>query len=666
MPIGPLDTAFAPSNTRDQNPMAQQGQDPILAGLMQQAQGLPPRPSKLRQKKKLAKPEASQIRATANRDQDRYRIVIERMSRDVSLYRQHAGGRPKSFHPSLDQEVRSSQLSTLVNKLANMMGGMDQIISVPWDTVPEEKAAQRIEDALYQQRKLAKRQHTRDAGGENLQRMEFFYLLLHGRYAKRILPDSSDLRFPYADLLCDPSTCFPTFGGPKKGLIRMVRKFSATMGEIISTYSMSDPNIERRLLREFGYDTNTAAGEWWNIEGEVIEYWDETWHYVSYRNVDVVPVMEHGLRRIPYVYTMAVGEPHGMQTPGGYYMQYNELYAAYLPQLVGYQSDLAEKGVSVFHYLVNTHKLQEMLYTLLFSEVEKSTDPATIEYQMPHLQGKDNPPLQTKRGKSNKRQLNMEKIEPVPTSPRPTDFSPLMSGLQQQFMEGSISPAMFGAEQGSNITGSGMDTMIQMAKDMVMPYITAWEMAQALEHEIRLEQYVDELSGIMTLSAPGLDPYGTSSGEIQEMSLEDVEMVGTFVEVEAAGMTDQNEAQKIAYLGQGVQAGFFSQRYAMKKLQIKNQNAMFGEIIAEKAAQHPEMMENIIIPKVLIESGQEDQADMWLEMVVAPKLMMMGQGGAAPGGGGMMGAAGGGGSQAVPVPPGQPVDQSAGGRTFGS
>jgi hypothetical protein len=213
-----------------------------------------------------------------------------------------------------------------------------------------------------------------------------------------------------------------------------------------------------------------------------------------------------------------------------------------------------------------------------------------------------------------------------------------------------------------------MDTMIQQAKDMAAPYIGAWEALMAAEHEMRLEQYVDLIGQTITISAPQMDVYGKSTGELYDITPQDVQITGTFVEVEAGGMTDQNEAAKVATMNQAVQAGFYSQRYAMSKLQIKDPDTMLAEIIAEKGMQHPELMENFIIPQGFISRGEDDLAQMWMELVVAPKLMaqqMAGPGGAP---GGMMGEAQGGppggggtGSQAVPVPPGQPPDQGPGG-----
>jgi hypothetical protein len=667
-PIGPLQSPISTADSPMGGPAAPaQGQDPVLSQLLAQAQAQPVLPKPTKRRIKRRKPTPGDIQAVANRDEQRHMLRTERQSRDVALYRQHIGSWPKSFNVTTDQEVRSAQLSTLVNKLANMFSKLDQTIILPYDKMDEEKAAQRVENALYQLRKLGKRQYARKTPGESLQRAEFFYMLLHGACVKRILPDTDNPQFPWQDSLIDPATFFPTYGDD--GLIRAIVKYKTTIGDIVTRYARQDPAMEKRLLSKLGYERPDMAQHFWNLDGDCIEYWDDQWYYVSFRGEDIIPVMEHGLSRIPFVTAMPVGEPTGMATPGGHYTVYSGQYAAYLPQQMGPEADLAEKGVSVFHYLVNTHRLKEMLETILFTQVEAASDPATIEYTAPHLMNQEYPALRTKRGASNKRQLGMHQVDAVPTSPRPTDFSPLFSTVQQEFMEGSLSPAMFGAEQGSNVTGTGMDTLIQQAKDMAAPYIGAWEALMAAEYEMRLEQYVDQIGDTITISAPAMDIYGKSTGELYDITPKDIQVVGTFVEVEAGGMTDQNEASKVATMNQAVQAGFYSQRYAMSKLQVKDPDQMFAEITSEKGMQHPMVMENLIIPQGFISQGQDDLAQIWMELVVAPKLMQMQMAG--PGGapGGMMGEAGaappgaegGVGSQAVPVAPGQPPDQGPGG-----
>lgn len=632
-------------------PVPQQpgGGDQVLQQLLQQFQQKPVVHTQQKERRaKVRKPKREEIEAAVQRDQLRYASTLHRFSRDVALFRQHDSSVPLSWKRDREDIVKSAEFSTLVNKLSNMFSKAGISYEVPYDTEDQRKSSQVIEDALYQLRKLSKRQYAMLGG--NLQRDEFFYMFLYGRYVKRILPDLNDHRYPYADALLDPATCFPVFGGPKKGMIRMTRKYTQTVGDVITTYGEAMPDLEKKLAKKLGYDEYASSSDYFHETGEVVEYWDSWWRYVTFRGEEVMPITAHEIGEVPFVYIMPTGEPQSMSTPGGHYYHTDHEYGGVYAQMVSPDQDLAEKGVSIYHYLINQHRTKEKLMTILYNEVEKATDPSVVEYVAPHLAGEEHVPLDTKRGGHNRRQLNMQQLEGLPTSPRPTDFSPLFQTVQQEIVEGSLSPMIFGAEQGSNITGSGVDQMISQMKDLVLPYIQAWEYGQALEAELRLKMYVDTISPVITISAPEHDPRGDSQGELNDLSPIDIQNVGTFVEVEMTGLSLQNEAQLIAGLTQGVSAGFFSQRHAMERLDIKNPDKMFSEIITEKAMQHPEILENYVIPEGFIAQGMDEFADMWIQTVVMPKMMqmfsgMMGaQGQPQPGGGGAPG------SQAVPNP----------------
>lgn len=633
------------------------GGDPLYQMLEQARQNPDTRRRERERRGKVPKPKLQDIETVAQRDKQRYAQLRNRFTRDVVLFRQHTSFLPRSFKAEREMAVQSAEFSTIVNKVANMFANVSQLYSLDYDSMQEEKSAQVIEDALYDFRKRSKRAYARANGG-NLQRDEFFYLLLYGRYVKRILPDLADSRNPWTDELIDPATCYPTFGGGKRGLVRMVRSYDASVGEVLADYGQAVPELEKKLAKKLGYDTYSAASDYLDDRGEVIEYWDTWWRYVSFRGAEVMPIVAHELGEVPFVYQVASGEPAGMANPGGSYTAWN----ADTKSSVGYASDskqdLAEKGVSVYHYLINTHKVKEILMTIMFNEVEKATDPATVTYRAPHLMGTEAPPLDTKRGGSNFRQMNFEQVEGIPTSPRPTDFAPLYQTLQQEMMEGSLSPAAFGSEQGSNVTGSGMDALINNMKDFVMPYIVAWENGQAREGEMKLSQYYNVISHVHTLSVPNHDADGKGDGEINDLTIADIDKVGMTVDVKMTGMTMQNEAQLIAALNQAVQAGFYSQRHAMTKLNVENPTRMLNEIIVEKAMQHPEIMENFIIPEGFAAVGAPELVEMWMQTVVMPKMVaMQASGGMPPGAGG---APGGGapGSMAAPNPL-QGIDPSA-------
>lgn len=648
MGLGDLQSPVAPGFAPDQGPMqAPPGQDPVIAQLMQRVMEGGPLTNE-RAKNRSRKPKKEEIEALANRDMYRWAETIHRFAEDVALFRQHSSSTPKSFRHDREERIKSAEFSILVNKLSNMFAGTGVVYDVPYDNLKEEKSSQIIEDALYYLRKRAKRAY--GYAGGNLQRDEFFYMFLYGRYVKRILPDLRDPDYPFREALMDPATCFPTWGDEKTGLVRMVRRYTTTVGKVISTFGEGVPNLEKKLAKKLGYDEWSPTADFYHEEGEMIEYHDKSWYYCSFKGMDVVPVTAHDFGVVPYVYIMPTGEPQSMSTPGGKYFGYSSEYAMDIPYIMGTEQDLAQKGVSVYHYLKNTHKTKEKLMTLLYNEVEKATDPSTITYTAPHLAGKEPPPLDTKRGGNNQRLLNFQQVEGVPTSPRPTDFSPLFMTIQDEMIQGSLPPGAFGAEQGPNTTASGVTAMVQQAYDLVTPYIEAWQNGQAQEAQIKLDLYMQHISPSLTLRVPEHDARGQGTGEIHDLSPDDIRAVGTYVDVRMAGLNLQNEAQQIAAMGQAVSNGFYSRRHAMNKLNVENPDKMFTEIIGEQAMQHPEMMENFIIPEGFMSQGMEDFARLWMELVVAPKLAQMSMTGQMPGQDPP--SPEGQGSQAVPAPEG--------------
>ena len=162
----------------------------------------------------------------------------------------------------------------------------------------------------------------------------------------------------------------------------------------------------------------------------------------------------------PFIYVTAKGEPRAVSHPTGSGLQVDEYGNAVAVGSANNRTDLEHKGVSVFHHIKNTHRMAEIVYTLLLSEVLKAQNPAYIQYVAPQMAGVAPPPVRTSPGANNQRVLNAQKVEIVPTSPHPTDTSPVLNRLQGDFSEGTIDPAMYGSMDGSNIAGFAVESLI--------------------------------------------------------------------------------------------------------------------------------------------------------------------------------------------------------------
>jgi hypothetical protein len=335
----------------------------------------------------------------------------------------------------------------------------------------------------------------------------------------------------------------------------------------------------------------------------------------------------HKFGYVPFLYVMAKGEPRGMTTPTGAYWldQENRLADPEMLDVVSRRvsepEDEFHKGVSVFHHIVQTNRMVEIYYTVLANETLKAQDPPTITYSAPQMAGQAPPPLSYKRKANNQRVLNAQRVEIAPTSPRPTDISPVLNKLSGDITEGTINPAMYGGVEGSNIAGFAIESMIAAAKDTILPYLRAFEIAQQMQGRLSLLQYRRQILPVQMVSVPMDGKYGSTA--TADLTREALDSAGTKVTCEIIGVSDQQLPMLVNAAGMAVERGFWSRRKAMEKLGEKDPSRMISEIIIERALEHPEMMENFLIPINFIRAGQRDLADLWVLMIVMPKIQML-------------------------------------------
>jgi hypothetical protein len=645
-------------------PPAPQSDDPILDQLLAGQQIAPIDPEAMlppsQRKGYMKLPDEGYITEVVKSDQRRYQRLIDRFARDLALYRQKAMPNvPPGFDPLKEIAFKSATISNVVNKLTNMSSAADWRYQVPFQDEKSKANSQIVENWLAYLRQCELTHYAEANGEAALQWFEFFYLYQYGHLVARILPDPEDDRNPFHDDLIDPSVCFPQYSGTKKGMVRMSMIYEANVLDVLSTYSRYDDSLESRIVSDLGY-TKGDIGRYFNETGEVKEYWD-TWNRAIYfRDIQILRG-SHELGYIPFVYMRARGEPASSGSPrnGTYEMdEYNNAIIA-----SGTREDLEEKGVSVYHHIKNTNSMSEVVFTLMLSEVIKSQNPAVIEYMAPQLWNNPPPPMKHGPGASNRRVLNAQQVEIVPTSPRPTDVSPVLNKVQADTVEGSINPAMYGSMDGSNIAGFAVESLISAARDTILPYTQAFQAYQAAKAKIKAKMYTTHLYPLIgAMPTPMEGEYG--SAPTQDITPEIIKSTGYKFTVEMIGVSDSALPAMINVSAQAVKEGLWSRRKAMEKLGEKDPAKMLQDIILERAVEHPEIMENVIIPQMFAKNGQNDLAYLWGMLVVMPKMMQTIQG-VMGGMGGMPGlpGMGGGGPGNGPPPPSGPQAQGNPGQT---
>ena len=643
--------------------------DPVLAQMLVAAPSMPIRSIKPRILK-LPKPDLSDIWEFAQQDRRYYTRRNNRFARDTEIFRQWQSGVPSTFDEIEDVRWIGAAMSNLVNRMSNMMGGLELFIEAPYKDDPGEESAQKIEDFLYNCLEYERTTYAK-GGGASLQRDKFFYLFLRGWLSGRIVPDLADEDYPFNSAVLDPATCYPIWGSDKDGMIRMTRQYTQTAASLVADYGQFNKQLVRDILGGLQSDGKKDLGEFLTRDFTVIEYWDAEYRgVVTSDGITVLPVKAHDLGSVPFVMISAVGEPKGFQSPDSDSGYYDPVYG---PVATGNSEsmDQAQKGVSVMHYLINTHRLGEALNTLLYAEVEKASNPATIRYRAPQLMGQDLPDVDYKIGGTNEAMMGLEKLEGLPTSPHPTDVSPLKQTLDSDWVGGAMAmPGSGGLDIGSQASGYSLETLIASAKELVLPYLQAYENFETLIFEKKLEMARDIILPLMPVMAPATSSYGANAG-IHTITTQDLVAVGTKVKVKVKNITDQTRPALTQAVVQQMQAGLISQKYGMDMVGIKNPDRMFAEILAEKALQQPQIMDMFAIPSALQNMGAEDLARLWLQVVVQPQVMqmqmaqqqMMAPPGMGPGPGGGPPNQGG---QANPPSPGAPPGGPAPGQGRGA
>jgi hypothetical protein len=597
----------------------------------------------------------------AEQDYRHYQRLIWRIGRDVALYRGLNSAIPPGFDPKRELAYRSATLPNIVNKLTNMCAPLDFRYVVPFKDEPTKKASQIVENWHAYNRKCEEFEYSTDGGHSNLAQDEWLYNLLMGRICCRILPRPERAHHPFSVTLLDPTTVYPVWGGDGEGLVRVTHKRPMIAIDVISTYLPYAPNLTERMkdsvAKEFGFESNEYH-RFFYVSRDLIEVWNP-WSKCVFWGDTLISHEDHELGYVPFIYTMARGEPRGMRTPDGLYYRNSSPYTLeedYPDEWLATDAiyDEAEKGVSVFHHIIKTNKMTEVVFSLLMTQILQASRPSTINYVGQTGWGELPKPLDLKPGGTNYRRLNVDQVEIVPTSPRPTDASPVLTRLQTEIAEGSINPAMFGAVEGSNIAGYAIESMVAAAKDTVLPYLKNFELFQAMKAEMMTRMYRDVILPSGVVSVPMEGRYGSKPSE--DLTIEVIDQVSTKVTVEMIGVSDQQLPMLVNAAGAAVERGFWSQRKAMEKLGEKDPDRMLREIIIERGLQHPEMMENFLIPVMMIQNNQQDMAELWTLLVVMPKIQQIMAQMLGPMAGGMMGGPGGGppGLPAGGPPPGGP------------
>lgn len=623
-----------------------------------------PRSETFGQVKPPKKPSPEFCRDAVATDERRHQSLIDRFREDLRTYRLMDESMFEDLDPNDVELYTSAEPAFQVEKLANMISGIDHIIQFPSKNQDEETGAQTLENFAYHFLEEVDTHHR--AGGNAAYKWDLaFYRAVYGRMVTRVLPDPTDPDFPWDVRLYDPATVFPVFG-TKRGIVRVSCVYSETLDKVLQTYG-DDPDVHERLLKKY---TDEDGSVQLDRVGTVREYWDVWYRWAEFDGEEILPVTPHEMGRVPFIYTVGTGEPGNANLPTTTSFTMRERMAGLtMGDKVG-DPNLAQKGLSFFHHLKPALKQEAAVFSILMTSAKQALAPP-IGVESPY----EDPPEAVDMSTSATNKFRPgEKVVPLLSGTRPTDIGPLISALREQRVKGGLPDQMFGALEGSNVSGFAVESLIAAAKDRIQPVISDMEYHLGAVIELALYHYrnvghllVDNLEGIYRIPtqgrqmpaqpdpgptrpqfdqigqmlmqmangmpvdfAAGWNTAGFNNAEAPDKPHDDLALtrdlilrIGTRPEVKLHSIALQNMTALANVASMLIERKVWSRTKAMEELNVRNPQEEWKRILAEDAQTNPRMLELVEFPQALYDSGNISGFLAYFATVVLPQLMGM-------------------------------------------
>jgi len=630
----------------------------------------------------IRKPSVAQCQSAITSDEMKFQRLVQRFLDDLRFYRKENSTIFDSLDPTDIELFTSTEASIQVDKVANMIHAIETQVQWAWSTEEEEEYAQIMEDwAKFFEETI--NQYHRFGGNADLKWDMAFSRLVYGRIVSRVLPDTADPDFPWDYRLYDPATVFPTFG-TKRGLVRVSCVYEETLDRVLQTFDTDDRNLDAAFRKHYAKREIDAD---LNHIGTLKEYWDPWYRYVEFDGVTVLPVTAHELGYVPFIYTVGTGELGNAGTPDRK-KEYTarEILAGHTG--FGEQADMVHKGLSFFHHMKPVIRQEESVMSLSMTSLKQSLEPPVwIEsaYEGPAQE------IDFRSGASNKGRPG-ERVTPLLANTKSTDMGPVLTNLREQRVKGMLPDQVFGASEGSNVSGFAVESLIAAAKDRIQPVITDIELHLAEIIDMAARQYrdvghliVDDIGGaypipvqrrhyeasaatnpgvqspplgqlaqMMGVSFPGSEiPAAFDIGmrdvnipaeqeKAPSLTRDIILAIGSRPKVRLHSIALQNMTAMVNVASMAVREKIWSRSHAMEEMNVPNPQLMWKQILSEDAQTNPKMLELVLFPQALLQSGNIDAYMAYIATVIIPQMMqaqmaMMG----GPGGG--MGAPGEGG-----------------------
>ncbi len=625
----------------------------------------------------VKKPKPGAIWAEAKKEESRNLARVNRQLETVQRLRFGKAGVFPSDKQKRENKEQDEFLSSAMiddnNLLCSILASFDHSYQKKVIQRAQRVGAQTLEDfcRMIREEELYRWANT---GDMPLELVEAKIVTIYGQIASRHLCNLDDPDYPFDDMMADPASVYPIYGGTK-GLLRVYRLMRMTVAQAFSEWGEPSKKDREKLHNVAGRDDES------NII-TVCEYADKWYRAACIQDgIELLPVTEHRYGEVPWIVQGgSAGEPLFTDTSRAGLATERGLVGGWHQSGPSDDWGMEHKLVSSIHLQQPVHDQLEAVMSRIITAIDYANDPALIITRDDLSGTRPLPDIDRRKGMRN--ELGMgETVQEVPLSQPPMDLQTFMQVMAKDKQTGSIPLGMYGQQTGSQQTGNSMSVATEQGMDHITPWVRALETYQTRKMEMRIRMWRN--FGHLTRFRGGEEkPFmvmvnrPTTNQELsRELTPELIDAIGPRVNVTMTRIRIQELLQLANVAGTALPLGLTTRRRMAEKMGEHDYDRLREEWIEEvewETMQNDEQMRRVIkIPMQLKEwadqaTNPDDRAmymallDYWMEQqqmaMMAQAQPPMGPGGP-PGGAPPMGMPSG-------MPPGGPPPPGPGSNTM--
>jgi len=598
---------------------------------------------------KPSKPDVPTLLRMARRDWDAYNELRTRFKDDFNAYMNRTWGRFQ-IDQGKDQQTDdgavfvATALSSEINMRSAILAEHEIAYDVPQLSPDLLDETQKEENFLHYLDDLAERRHANRSNGSFRYDVAWNFQI-YGRAIVRRVIDLQDPEDPFDEVLIDPSTCCPIWGG-KHGLLRVTRRYSEEIGVVARDYGVDPKTItspvggapDGKPFRELSIEHTV----------NVVEWWDESWYGVYTDDGRPIKALaDHRYGEVPFVVQLVSrGLPSNFADPAT-----KQSTDPMDPMGSQRKNDLKLKGLSAIYWLKFTHRQREAFVGKIMDALLKSDAPPIWLGMDTFSKTQPVPKMGTKRG----RVYPFDRDHHVPQVPQyapiPPIVEPLMESVSTDWGMEALPLAAYGVNPQANTSGAALDGLAEGKNSKLTVDALAMQafFQRRAEQTLRwwrdwgrLVEDAEGRYGVFTVPAKRRTPTGPASFALTP---DVIERTGTRVNVRLTRTPQAALGAFGAALLQLVNSPtqLLSARNAMERLGLPDPDAEQQQIDYERARGDQRAQDLRMLSALLAQTGEpidpQELAKLFAQIFAQGVISSMTSGGGQGGGGGPPGSA---------------------------